>query len=565
MTSHLPRVAMLMHSSHLAFHLLARWRVSRYVLFPLCSSRSTRAVLVGRFFAGVAACCTPAVAARAEPPVATPYEMFGNPMFGCTHGDLNDDRATKQTFTVMRTGRLDQILFQTQGSRHNRRWGDHHSEGTGGSYRIRVYQPSAPGAVASAGGTPDGDPQGTMTLLGSTRSDWFPGRVLGGFDRDFWPSTENQQVSDAVHRYVGGTWVQSWFVRQGVGYDNRTNDGNDPPAGFVGTVRAEVNGIVYVDICDVAGEPGIAVKQGQVLCISHENQDASPHINFSHNNEAHSCYAPVPGTGSPTPLDSNAGVYFNNGERDWRKMPHFGVRIDGTWYGQPFYMVDGLNTEVDEAHPNGAARLLYGARHARQILTPAAGYSRTMNTLWVHAVRWTGKTGYVEDGCLQARILRAPLGSVAWTQAWPETGWSTFPAGSFGAHARVISGGKIAHRQLTTTDERAKIATYGQLPLHPSLSICGQYHYAVELRVAPDSPRTAFYIQAVYTPSRLYGQDIPPSQTVNVLDRYPALLPWGNSGRSYNCAETSDDGGRTWSPFGAACRSYPVALQPDPL
>lgn len=510
--------------------------------------------------------------------VLTAYEMLGNPMFGCTQGDLSEARATKTTFTVMTTGRMYRLAVQTQGLRPNTEWGDLHARGDGGSYHVRIYAPAPGGAVASAGGTATGAPQGNMTLLGSTQNAWYPARTVGGFQapRDLWPSTENQTIPDSVTGYVGGAQVQSWLVRSGTGRDADTGDSNVPPPGFVGSTRASVTSIVYVDLYEPSGEYGIPVTQGQVLCVSHENQDPSPTLNYSHNNEAHAAFAPLPAYGLATPLDPGAGVYFNAGNRDWRKLPHFSVQIDDTWYGQPVYIRDGNNVTDDNLTSDGAARLLYGPRYARQIITPPADYDRTMSKLWINAVRFAGKAGYADaGGRLQVRILRAPLGTTEWNQIWPASGWSTFPPGTFGAHSSVITGGSppSGSAKITAAADLAKLVTYGVRDLAPALRITGDSHYAIEVRVDPETPTSAFYLQATYSPYYIYNRNRPPGRPII---NYPSLLPYGSSGQGYNRAEISGDGGSSWESFRRlvpgdedsptmSIRVFPIAFEPLPL
>lgn len=514
---------------------------------------------------------------RAPESVLTAYEMLGNPVFGCTQADLNEARATKTTFTVMKTGRLYQFAFQTQGLRPNTEWGDLHARGTGGSYHVRVYAPAANGSVASAGGA-TGAPQGNMTLLGGTAMPWFPGRTDGAFQApaDLWPATTNQSIPDSVSEYVGGAKVQSWLLRTGAGRDADAADANVPPPGFVGSSRASITSIVYVDLYDTTGAPGIAVTQGQVICVSHENQDPSPTANYSHNNEAHCAYAPLPAYGDATPLDPGAGVYFNAGNRDWRKLPHFAAQIDGTWYGQPVYIRDGNNAHDDNLASDGAARLVYGSRYARQVITPHAGYRRNMHRLWVHAVRFTGKAGYTDAaGQLQVRILRAPLGSTEWTLYWPEAGWSTFAAGTFGAQSSVTTGGSPPSNsgRITAAADLERLLRYGAKTLSPSLALTGDCHYAIEVRVDPATPNAAFYLQATYSPYYIYNRDRPAGRSVI---NFPALLPYGGSGRSYNRAEISADAAGTWESFrrrvpgneqapSTSFRVFPIALEPEPL
>lgn len=495
------------------------------------------------------------------------YEMLGNPVFGCTQADQNDDKASKQTFTVMKTGRLYNIAFQTQGARANRRWGDAHAGGHGGHYRVRVYTPAPGGSVASTGATDLGNPQGNMTLRGANPGDWYPSAVVGGTQvSNIWTAqykgsapSSNQTIASSASQYVGGTHVQSWIVRA----DSTTVEAGTPPAGWAGT-RAENTSICYVDLLDTAGNAGIPVTAGEVLCISYENQDGSPNTHFTHNNEAHARYAPVPGyTGISTPLDPNLKCYYNRGNRDWRKVPHFGVNIDGTWYGQPYYMLDGSNTATDDTAADGMARLMYGSRYSRQVITPKAGYNRTVSKLWVNAVRWTGKTNYTNDGVLEVRIRRAPLtsGTPVWTQYWPASGWSPFPAGTFAASSTVLSGGKLGDTQVT---DLSLIAKYGVKTFSPGLTFDGNHHYAIELRVAPGSSSSAFYIQACINPGYYYIKGRP-TGAVNILDNYPSILAADGSGQGYNRAETSSDGGSNWTNFYRTYRIFPIALEPEPL
>lgn len=526
------------------------------------------------------------VSAGTAPPTAgsvlTPYEMLGNPVFGATQGDLNEARATKSTFTVMKTGRLYRFAVQTQGLRPNAEWGDLHSKGTGGSYHVRVYSPAAGGSVASTGGSASGNPQGNMTLLGGTQTAWHPGKTVGSFQapNNAWTRetgqgsayTANQSIPDSVTEYVGGAQIQSWVVRTRATEDVT----GDAPAAFLsGGGRAIVTSIVWVDLYDTTGAAGIPVTQGQVICVSQENQDGSPTANFAHNNEAHCAYAPLPGYGVATPLDPAAGVFYNNGNRDWRKLPHFSVEIDGTWYGQPVYFRDGNNSHDDNLNNNGAARLLYDGRYARQIITPPSGYNRTMNKLWVHAVRFTGKSGYTDaNGRLQVRILRATVGTSTFTQYWPASGWATFAAGTFGAQASVTTGGapSSGSGKITDPTELAKLLKYGSQTL-PSLAISGSYHYAIELRVDPATPNAAFYTQATFSPYYIYNRDRPTGRPVL---NAPNILPNGNSGQSYNRAEISNNSGGSWESFrkmvpgqeqsaSTSLRVFPIALQPDPL
>jgi hypothetical protein len=374
----------------------------------------------------------------------------------------------------------------------------------------------------------------------------------------------NQSIGPSIEEYVGGAKVQSFVVRSRETEDAHPGDMNKPPDGFLGTSRATGTSILFVDIHDKTGAYGIPVTQGQVLCISDENQDPKPAENYAHNNEAHSPFAPLPVYGVSTPLDPGAGVYYNAGNRDFRKMPHFGVQIDGTWYGQPFFIRDGFNLTDDDPDDNGAARLLYGERYARQVITPRAGYSRNMRKLWVHAVRYTGKSGYTDaGGKLQVRIVRAPLGTTQWAQIWPASGWSTFTAGTFGAHATVIAGGDspTGSGKLSSAGDLANLVRYGEVDLSPSLTFEGTNHYAIEVRVDPSTPKSAFYLEASFNPYWIYNRDRPPGRPVM---NYPSMLPPGSSGQEYNRAETKDPGDKDYHAFVRDVRMFPIALEPEP-
>lgn len=82
--------------------------------------------------------------------------------------------------------------------------------------------------------------------------------------------------------------------------------------------------------------------------------------------------------------------------------------------------------------------------------------------------------------------------------------------------------------------------TYGEMDLSPSLVFAGTHHYAIEVRVDPSTPKSAFYMEAAFNPYYIYNRDRPPGRPVI---NYSTILPYGKSGQEYNRAETSNNAG----------------------
>lgn len=526
------------------------------------------------------------------PDVLVNYDMLGNVAFGSTQGELGNSRAMKYRFTAMTTGRLYQITVNTQGARPNAEYLDTHSKGNYGLYRVRLYQVPAGDSVAGTDAFPDG-PQGSMTLLGGTRGTWYPGRFVNGFQEpiDKWnpsnPSAPTNQTTGTGQHVVVGPLGENFngdvrgqafnssfngFVGALAGIDN-DDDSTPPPANYwMGFQRAAGNGVIMVDVYDTAGNYGIAVTKGQVLCISQENQVTDYANNYARDNNAHTPYAPLPGYNFagypiPTPLDPKIGAFGSTGGRDWRKAPMFSVNIDHTWYGQPVALREGAASSTDDT--GGPARLMYGsgssARLSRQVITPRAGYDREITKVWVNAVRYTSKAGYTSTaGALQVRIRRAPVGTSSWTQIWPATGWASYPLDAFGVQATVPTGGASPHGSAAVPEaDKAKIMKFPALDVSPSIRVTDGYHYAVELRADP-AQTTAYYILASLSPYHAHHRNMP---AVATEMNYPYLLPHGDStaGVRYNVAEKSSDGGSTWVLLTNNRQIFPIALEPAPL
>jgi len=478
------------------------------------------------------------------------YRFVGNPAFGATQADLGSSAGIYYRFTAARDGRLKRLLWQTQGARANWQWGDRHTGGTYGRYRWHVFKAST---------TPRSDigAPGDRVAIGGNKGLFYPGVHVGGFDGLETAPHERGVQTGGVGELRGGASIHAWITQVAPTLASKVKGTVPPPAWWLGSTRYCGGGFAYVELFDTRGAPGIEVRKGDVILAHYENEDPDPSRNFSHDNSIHSPFAPVPGIGVATPLDPALGVFDARGARDFRKVPHFAQCFDGLddCYGLSHMMARGKNYATDDQDPAGAARLVYRDRQARQVFTPPVGYRDVVSALWVQATRFTGKAGFTQDGALQARIRTAPVGTSTWTQAWPADGWATFPAGTFTAKGAVVAGARLDSREQPTSE----VLRYGKLEIVPALAVTGALHYAVEVRVAPGSPRSAFYLEAMINGGSLYSR----RKAVGRADlNLPQVWPAGGSGRTFNSAQASNDGGRTWSGFLDDVETFPIALEP---
>ncbi|WP_191057848.1 hypothetical protein [Geminicoccus harenae] len=477
-------------------------------------------------------------------------------------------------FTAPMTGMLEWWDWYTQGARANAEWGDRHSYGNYGRYRLDVYEIDDPAASNCLTDT-------TRTYVGES-GDFWPGRIVDGFDgvdspRFSGPGSYSNSQSPANGIMVGsaGAYLQSYNTktkRGELGKNFKASEDPAMPSNHTSQTLYVGSGWVIVPLKskDADGNltvTGIPVTKDKVYLVHCRNIGSSPSANRTHDNQFMADHNPMFGvSGISMPMDPHLAMYGASGARDWRRIPAISYSIDGIIFGNSI----GLSRSNGGSAKNpGNYTKIVGNTWVRQQWTPIAGYDEEFVRVWVHVCRHTG----TEQG-LQGRLVRASQNTNS--NAFPEAlgasgfatidddfdGWFDFPKATA---KQVDIGSNYRWGDDANSNPGTSVRPWMSAALPSKARIQRGYHYALELRNKSNSSTSGYWIGDTIGPgnrlnrTRGTGRDaIYPLGVFPCIDTGDGLSGW----ELRNHAQTSSNAGSNWSVLYTEGQVFPIWLEP---
>ena len=479
-------------------------------------------------------------AAAAGMAVFKPYRVIGFAGYGGSQGEVHDKNGEWWRFRAATIGTLDAFLWYSQGARGAGEYNDGHTGGTFGEYIFDFY--------AFTGSTIPVDTIGASkdrSKIGGTQRSFYPGRPSGPGAFDAYASSPTQALGDGGIK--DGVAIQAYNIGLNKGIKGSTAWNSTTKYFGTGWYVAPIGKTV-----DGTWSQGVELALGDdslppVLLVNMDNRDAAPTTNFSMDNTLYMAGGPNPrpDLGLKVPYDEAMASFFSGGSRAWRQLPHFGVRIDGKWYGQPAV----LSIDGNPGYNRADAVLITDTTWVRQVITLDADFDEeTVASICAWAWKHTGPNGSSVAGNLEVSAWRAPFVTSGTPAFVNQSGWKAIPGSAFKAYnnhphgeAKALGSGKLTSLSDIYRHGFADIA---------DLKIVPAYHYAIAAR---SSNKAVFGTSApISGAQRFNNKTTGLSERLDAEGVWPRLPAWGDAsnGRHFNKPQISTDSGATWKTLG---------------
>ena len=487
------------------------------------------------------------------------YRVFGSPAYGGSQGDLGSDGGVYFRFTSANDGIFQTFLMLLQGARANCQYNDGHSAWNFGAYDLILYHYTGDSLpVGNIGDAKD------RVEIGRTKEQFYPGRPTGDrattFDcYDTKPgqlgSGHPQGIGDGG--LMGGVLWQALQngVQSGVKGDSAWNSKDRYWGGGWGLIPIGAKSDVVTDgVTKKVWQQTVEVKKDWTLLAFYKNNDTAS--GNSHDNALFMTGGPNPRAdlGLITPGDPAWAQFDSNGNRDWRRIPHFGQQISGKWYGQD----QALSIDDSGSYDRDDAALITDTQWVRQVLTPDADWTdETFTRFFIWAWKHIGTNGSTKAGNMEVAVFSAPIPTSGAPTFTKLTGWNTIPGTAFKEckthpHGQASS---IGRSKLTSLSD---IFRHGYVDIKET-KITKDNHYALTVRAADSN--AVFATSGPISGSHRFnrGSFSNLRDTLDASGVWPGLFPWGGAGRRYNRPEISTDSGVTWKAMNETIR-MPICL-----